>query len=194
MKASIAQIRKAISEDNEMLKMYPDKNIYYFYSNENRKYRLLKNLACNLFHDFCGSKNAYGCFEIWDLLLKHEIPAELVSDYVQYKHGGGIELDIIHLVYGIGCEYTQATFKNIYNRIISIYPEDKQRTKKMFKAFIEFENLEFNAVKKLKGMKKEIQDLRTELNRYKRALSIIKHKAKNIKIEEIHDIIKTFGL
>lgn len=102
MKITIEKIRKAIERDNSMLNISPNKGIVYFIHNKQRKERVKQNLANDLYYDFCHSKNAYGEFEIYKLLMDAEIPKDIIQFYVDTDNGGYYELAMINLVYGIG--------------------------------------------------------------------------------------------
>lgn len=102
MKVTIEKIRKAIEHDNSMLNISPNKSIVYFIHNKQRKERVKQNLANDLYYDFCHSKNAYGEFEIYKLLMGAEIPRDIIQFYVDTDNGGYYELGMIYHIYGIG--------------------------------------------------------------------------------------------
>lgn len=132
MKATITQIKKAISYDNEMSEKYPNKEVLYFIGDDTRKDRILKELANNIYWDFCESKNATGCFEIYKLLINREIPEDIIKFYVENGCGGCLELDLFYFVYDIG-NSSHETLEDVKNDMLEFYKENRKEINDIFK-------------------------------------------------------------
>jgi hypothetical protein len=137
MKITISQIRKAIEHDNNMVANH--KGAIYFLGMENRKERIKQNLASNLFYEECKKSGAYGCFEIYRLLLEKKIPKDIVEFYVKTKNGGYTELQIIALQYGIKRDnfVVLESIQSVFEQVLGVYKDSYKEIKKCFKGFVE---------------------------------------------------------
>lgn len=139
MKATISQIKKAINYDNNMVAN--NKGAIYFLGMENRKQRIKQNLASDLFYEECKSFGAYGCFEIYRLLLEKQISKDIVEFYVKTKNGGYTELQIIALRYGIKRNgfVVLNTMQDVFEQVCEIYKEpiDQRTLRGCFKGYVE---------------------------------------------------------
>ena len=98
-RTEISVIREVIERYNEMVRLYPNKNTFYF-SEKSKKDILKRELASAKFYMHCHNADAYGCFEIYELLINKLIPEDIVKNWVETNNGGSVDNDIIHVVYG----------------------------------------------------------------------------------------------
>jgi len=98
-RTEISVIREVIERYNEMVILYPNKNTFYF-SEKSKKDILKRELASAKFYMHCHNADAYGCFEIYELLINKLIPEDIVKNWVETNNGGSVDNDIIHVIYG----------------------------------------------------------------------------------------------
>jgi len=98
-KTEISIIREVIGRYNEMVRLYPDKNTFYF-SEKSKKDILKRELASAKFYMYCHNADAYGCFEIYELLINKLLPEDIVKNWVETNNGGSVDNDIINVIYG----------------------------------------------------------------------------------------------
>ena len=133
MKATINQIRKAINRDNDMVVNH--QGAIYFLGDYSRKERIKQNLASNIYYDECAKLGAFGCYEIYNLILNKKLPKDIVKFFVETKNGGGTELNIIALVYGIGKAYYK-TMQEVFEYNLSLLPDHEAWIRDCFKGFV----------------------------------------------------------
>ena len=141
----IEQIKRAISEDNEMVEKYPNKEVFYFCGDKSRKERILKELSSIVFYDYCHIFNAYGCYEILKLLLNKQIPNDIVKFYIENGNGGSAEIDVIALQYGIG-KSSFETLQEVYEDYIKVIPYHKNDIQQCFKGFVKIRTKRGNEI------------------------------------------------
>lgn len=136
MKPSISQIREAIKFENST----PNGTVY-FLGNMSRKDRIKQNLASKMFYDECHKLDAYGCFEIYKVLLEKKISPKVVKFFVDTKNGGSTELDIISAIYGYGD--TKKTLEEIFNEEMYLYNHTDygSEIRKAFDGFVKITEL-----------------------------------------------------
>lgn len=145
MNATIEQIKRAISRDNEMVEKYPEKEVFYFCGDRNKKERIIKNLSSIIFYDYCHIFNAYGCYEILRTLLKKQIPNDIVKFYIENDNGGSAEIDVIALQYGI-CKSSLETLQEVYEDYIKTIPYHAKDISECFKGFVEIRTKKGNLI------------------------------------------------
>lgn len=136
--ATPKQIKRAIIYHNNFLRNYPEKNVIYFLGEDTKSYNdfVLKQLSSILYYDFCHAKDAYGSYEILRLLLKKEVPENIVMFYMKNRNGGFSALEIISLRYGIGDSYFK-TIEDVCEDLISTFPDHTKDISDAFDGFID---------------------------------------------------------